>query len=89
MQDSIIKKIAKAIEIPSEVVEGSSHFEVFGNREIIIDGCKGILDYSENEIKVSTLKYGVAVIGSELSIKNYNGDSISIEGYIKSVEFVF
>lgn len=61
--------------------------ELTGNRRLEIDGCKGILEYGMETIRVNASRMVVKVTGRGLMIKCMTRDSVSIEGYIATVEF--
>ena len=63
------------------------HIELEGNRELIIDGCKGIVEYETDIIKICTDTVIVSVTGDELNIHTYLDDQIVISGKILSVNF--
>lgn len=73
--------------LPSELDSGPM-MEVCSNREITIDGCRGITEYSEYTIKISTSHGVIAIEGKKLNIKYLSVSSVVIEGIIKGIEFV-
>ena len=87
-----IKTFAKQIlnfsRSPIATALGSSHFEMNGNREIIVEGCRGILQYDENIVKISVKGMSVAFFGRNLSIKCMDFDSLVITGFVTSIEFL-
>ena len=64
-----------------------AHIEIEGNREFILDGCKGILEYSDERIKICTNTNAVGVAGEDLSIVSYTDEQILISGSIVSIDF--
>lgn len=64
------------------------HMEMKSNREVIIEGCKSIEEYDENMVKVKVKKMVISFFGRNLEIKCLTPDSLVIEGFITSVEFV-
>ena len=58
-----------------------------GNREVIIDGCYGIIEYTDCLISVNigggTLKF----IGVDFTVSDYSDSNIIVQGIIKSIEF--
>ena len=76
------------LTIPYGIVKSSVHIEINSNREAIIDGSSGILEYNECCIKISTGKMIVAFKGRGLFIRCMSDSSMVIEGYINSVEYV-
>ena len=63
------------------------HIELEGNRELIIDGCKGILEYDDSKVRICTDTVTVSVTGDGLGINAYAEDQIVISGKIMSVDF--
>lgn len=82
------KNLINTTSIPECAINGCFHLEMNGNREIIIDGCKGILEYDENVIKINTSDIILSFIGRNLSIKCMTSESLIIKGYIVSIEFI-
>lgn len=64
------------------------HFELNGNKEVIIEGCKSILEYDENLVRIRVKNMSVSFYGRNLMIKCLTSDSLVIEGFITSIEFV-
>lgn len=64
-----------------------SHIEINSGREVLIEGCRGILEYSDTKIQVSVGRQAVTVHGSELTVRNMFTQMIVIIGRIASVEY--
>ncbi|GHU82386.1 hypothetical protein AGMMS50284_4170 [Clostridia bacterium] len=62
--------------------------EMKSNREVTIDGCKGILEYDKEIIRINTGSMVVSFKGRSLNIKCLTASSMIIEGFITSVEFI-
>lgn len=58
-----------------------------GNREIIIDGCQGIIEYSDCLISINIGKSTLRLIGFDFSISDYSESNIMVRGVIKNIEF--
>ncbi len=74
--------------LPYGIVGNSVHIEINGNREAVIDGSSGILEYNENCIRISVQKMTIAFRGRGLNIRCLSENSMVIEGYINAVEYV-
>ena len=61
--------------------------QLIGSRELTLDGCKGIAEYSDYTIKIKTTCGVVSVSGYCLNIKYLSMSSVVIEGKIQCVEF--
>ncbi len=64
-----------------------SHIEINSGKEVLIEGCRGILEYSDTKIKVSIGRQAVTVNGCELTVRNMFTRMIVIIGRISSVEY--
>lgn len=80
--------IKNSIGIPECALPDFSHFEMNSNKEVIIEGSKGILQYDENIIRVNMGKMITAFYGRNLSLKCLDSDSLVIVGFITSIEFI-
>ena len=83
-----LDKLNRAFDIPQSSLLGNTQIELSGNREAIVDGCHGILEYDENTIKLAAGKMSVRFIGRGLQIKVLTPDSAVIEGFISNIEFI-
>ncbi len=64
-----------------------SHIEINSGREVLIEGCRGILEYSDTKIQVSVGRQSVIINGNELTVRNMFTHMIVIIGHISSVEY--
>jgi len=80
-------KLAKKTDIPLNIIKDQTHYEFNSNKEIIIEGCRGILQYEENIVRLNMKNMITIFCGRKLSIKCLTEDSLIITGFITSVEF--
>lgn len=65
----------------------SPNIEISGNREIVVDGCEGVFEYSDSYIKIK-LKKGVLILsGNNLNIVCFENSLITLKGKIETLEF--
>lgn len=86
-KNNIPEKISEELGIPKTVVDGFNHIELFGNREAVVNGCEGILEYSEEKIKINMGKNTILFCGCDMCMKEYGSSQAKITGIIASVEF--
>lgn len=82
------KKSKKLPSLYKDVMNVSPFLQFSSNREVTLDGCKGILEYQSEIIRINTNKMVVAFKGRGLNIKCLTATSVVISGYIISVEFI-
>lgn len=86
-RDVIFEKIEEELEFPRTAIASAVHIELCGNREAIVDGCKGVLEYDDTVIRLNTGKLVVRFTGSDLCINTYNMDTAIIQGNILSIDY--
>lgn len=75
------------ISIP-EPLTSEPHIEILGNREMVIDGCRGVVEYGENLIKLNTVNVVISLVGMDLLIKSFDSGVAIITGQISEITFV-
>jgi sporulation protein YqfC len=70
-----------------EMFVDEPRIEMTGNREIIIDGCKGVVEYTENNIRISLGESVLSLSGDNLVIQTFDNDVVIIDGMISDIDF--
>ncbi len=76
----------------ANVIEGSkrisgARIEMLSNKELSLDGCRGILEYNDVYVRLKIIDGEITVVGTSLDIPVYDGPQITVTGCIKSIEF--
>ena len=74
-------------DISSDLLNQNIHLEIHGNKEAIVEGCSGILEYNEYSIKLSSSKHTLCFNGTNLLIQCMTANGAVITGDIYSVHF--
>ena len=61
--------------------------EIVGDSQCVVDGLRGILEYTKDRIKIDLGKYAVLFIGSDLYINALSHEGAVVEGTLISMEF--
>lgn len=88
MGKNIKNVFAKVLEVPKEVVIDLPLISMMGNEEITIENYKGVIEYSEEKIRINTAKGVVKVEGKSMVLKEITDDEIQILGNVVKIEFV-
>jgi sporulation protein YqfC len=75
-------------DVPGSALSGICHIELAENREAVIDGCQGVVEYDEHIIKLATGKMVVKFTGRGLQINVLTRDSAVVTGFITGIEFI-
>ena len=80
-------KAAEILGLPQGTFRNFPSLQIRGNREIIIDGCTGLLSYAEDDILIETKYCRIKIAGRNLTLKNLTKSILAVRGFIKNVEF--
>ena len=85
--DGIRKKIAETADAPKDVIMGLPLIHLTGQCEVCIENYRGILEYTEEVIRVKTKSGIIRIQGKRMCIEYYMNDEMKITGKIWKVEF--
>ena len=81
------KLFGAALQFTGDPFSKLAQITLKGNREIIIDGCYGIIEYSDCLISVNIGNSTLKLMGFDFCISDYTELNITVRGNIKSLEF--
>ena len=81
-------RLAKFLEVPANSIMGGAHIEMNANRELFIEGCRGVLENTDILIRVAAADFNIKVTGRDMELRNLTPDTLLVEGIITSVEFI-
>ena len=84
---SVSEKVAEAFGLPKESMGVVSHVNIIGREEVSVEGYRGILEYTENIVRLNTDKFIIKIVGADLEIGIIAEEYISIKGLISGVEY--
>ena len=65
-----------------------SDMQITDNKEIVLDGCRRVVEYNENHIKLELPSMGVSIVGMQLKMRNFSIGGVIIKGQIHSITFI-
>ena len=86
-KESLGEKISRGLDIPPDVLPGSSLVSIRGRSALSVSGSTSIILYTPEEIRLSMKRGSLCVKGTGLSCISYNSSEVKIEGRINSVSF--
>lgn len=64
-----------------------ARMEFSANREAVIEGCKGILEYSDTVVRLLVDRMVVRIRGRDLELRSMSSSTVEVTGVIASVDF--
>ncbi len=86
-KDEIVKKIAEEMQVPQSAMTDTFRIEFRGNSDVVIEGCKGLVEYEEASIKLNLGKIVVHFMGAGLEISSFFEEQAILKGTVAAVEF--
>ena len=84
---SYMERLSKRLSLPADVFSSACVLTVTGRYCILIENYKGIIEYTENKIRVQTRQCVLAVMGDQLRIAFFTDEEMQIEGKINRIEY--
>ncbi len=85
---AISAKMEKVLDMPVGVLSEAARIELSGNRQILVEGCQGIVKYDEDQIQLRTVSGTIRFTGRELCMTSLNPACAVITGRLLSLEFL-
>ena len=81
------KKKERKLQLP-DVILNEAKIEMISNRDIIVDGCKGVVEYGENLIKLNIGELVLCLVGDNMIIDSFDSGVAIIRGKFAEISFV-
>lgn len=80
--------IKNLVESTKEAINLSSQIEISGNKNAVIQGTVGILEYNEDSVRIKLLEREITFYGAKLKIECLSQDSIELKGAFTRIDFL-
>lgn len=80
-------KLADASGLPKDVVLKAPIVTITGQMEVTVENYRGILEYTDQMVRIQTKIGRIKIIGKRLLIPYYTEDEMKITGYIIEIEY--
>ena len=86
MKKRNLKRFNKLLEMPKEVYTNVPKFTITGFEEFVIENYKGILEYENFFVRISTYIGIININGLNLNLETMTNDDIRVTGRIESID---
>ncbi|MBE5936606.1 MAG: sporulation protein [Lachnospiraceae bacterium] len=87
MKKRPLNYVSEHLNLPADIICGSCIATAYGNKHLYIENYRGILEYTENTIRILGKNGRIYVYGSKLTIKYYTDNDMRIDGFIHEIKF--
>ena len=81
-------RVEQALELPAGTLTGGGRLELTGNRRAVVEGCRRVLEYEEDRIRLQTEDGVVRFMGRDLCVNCLTDGCALVTGILLSVEFL-
>lgn len=81
------KQMVEALELPKDLFFGAVILTITGREEAIVENYKGILEYSNEKIRLQTKTCKLLLCGKNLKIDYYTNEEMKITGFINQIMY--
>ena len=75
------------LQLPKDITQGAFILTAVGNCELYIENYKGILEYTQNCIRIQGKNTYIVIEGRGLKIEHYTEEDMLIKGHILSIQY--
>ena len=79
--------LAERLELPAEILPGSGCLTLSGGRRTLVEGHRGILEYTGQRITVSFGRQKLSLSGDSLQLRAMNAGELLVVGRIRTAEW--
>ena len=79
--------LAERLELPEELFPGGGKLTLSGGRQALIEGQRGILEYTPERIVVSFGREKLSLSGDGLKLQAMNAGELLVTGRIRTAEW--
>lgn len=83
----IREKMTEKLRLPKDLVMGAAVLTVTGRSEAYIENYRGIIEYTEEKIRLQTKTCQMTLTGQKLHIDYYTEDEMKISGLIGEIHY--
>lgn len=89
MKKPFSEKMMDALDLPKNKSGIITSLSITGVHEAIVEGHKGIIEYTDKTIKINTPQFILKLNGADLEITEIAEEYIAVKGIIVGAEYIF
>ena len=82
---SVKEKISESLSMPKDVTMNFPRLTLLGKSELTVENFKGIVEYTENLLRLNTSTHLLKIEGERLMVLNMTSEDIEIRGIINKI----
>lgn len=75
----------ESLELPVDIMYGAVILTAMGRNQVLVENYKGIIEYTQEKIRLQTKTCQVTIQGKRLLVEYYTNEEMKITGYIQGI----
>ncbi|MDL2280269.1 sporulation protein YqfC [Selenomonadales bacterium OttesenSCG-928-I06] len=84
-----LESLGRFFDVPSEIILDLPRLTGLGNKQMLIENHKGIIEYSSLVVRIKVNSGEIIIKGRNLSIGVFQAEQLLVEGIIEVIEYGF
>ncbi len=85
VKENVKSNLVESLELPMDIMYGSVIITAMGRNQILVENYKGIIEYTQEKIRLQTKTCQVTIQGKRLIVEYYTNEEMKITGYIQGI----
>lgn len=82
-----VAQFAHGVDYPVDSLLDTPSVHITGRDSIVVEGCKGVLFYSEARITLDMGAFSVSIFGRDIELENLSKIALAISGKISTIAY--
>ena len=85
VKENVKSNIVESLELPIDIMYGAVIITAMGRNQVLVENYKGIIEYTQEKIRLQTKTCQVTIQGKRLIVDYYTNEEMKITGYIQGI----
>lgn len=82
-----LERLANILEIPQDVVLDLPRITMLGNKQLLVENHRGIIEYTPSLVRIKLSQGELIVVGKCLTLGNLQIEQILVEGIVEEIKY--
>ncbi len=85
VRENVKSNIVESLELPVDIMYGAVIVTAMGRNQVLVENYKGIIEYTQEKIRLQTKTCQVTIQGKSLVVEYYTNEEMKITGCIQGI----
>ena len=85
VRENVKSNIVESLELPVDIMYGAVIVTAMGRNQVLVENYKGIIEYTQEKIRLQTKTCQVTIQGKRLIVEYYTNEEMKITGCIQGI----